>query len=112
MIVTKTTKTDISKYCEECLKFRQGDCKGKSYSQKNMILWGRRVGKRFRAGLNFCRRYEFDERLYEFADGSGKVETIKVVRKRQAKKNKETANQKAFDDFDLAASLSSADFEI
>lgn len=102
----------VSKYCEECLRFRQKECEGKSASQKSILYFGgRRTGRRLKAGLNFCKRYEFDVRLYKFADGSGQAETIKHVRQRQAVKTEEIFKQEAFDDFDLGAGLSSAELE-
>lgn len=102
----------ISKYCEECLKFRQKTCKGKKPLPETVLYFGgRQGGRKLRAGLNFCKLYEFDEQLYEFADSSKEVGTIHTVRKRQVKRDEENFNQEAFDDFDLGASLSSVDFE-
>ena len=101
----------VSKYCEECLKFKQGNCEGKKAFPKNAAFWGTEKSVHL-SGLHFCKLYECDPRLYEFADGSGKIETIHTVRKRQVERDEEISNQEAFDDFDLGASLSSADFEV
>lgn len=102
----------VSKYCEECLKFRR-TCKGKEQSQKAVLFFGSRGDcKKLKAGLNFCKLYEFDVRLYRFADGSKEVGTIETVRKRQVERDEEIFNEETFDDFDRAANLSSADFEI
>jgi len=107
----KMATQTISRYCEECLKFRQKKCEGKSDSQKVYLYFGgRQGGRRFRAGLNFCKEYEFDVRLYRFKDGSGEVETIKHVRERQVKRDIENEQQEAFDDFDLGVSLNLDDF--
>ena len=112
MITQKIEIQTISRFCDECLKFRQKKCEGKSDSQKVYLYFGRRQGgRRLRAGLNFCKQYEFDERLYNFQDGSGEVETIKHVRQRQAKREVEISNQEHSDIVDIADSLSSADFE-
>ena len=112
MIAQKIEIQTISKYCEECLKFRQKKCDGKTIS-KGIPHRGRivkQLGEHL-GGLNFCKQYEFDERLYNFQDGSGEVETIKHVRQRQAKREVEISNQEHSDIVDIADSLSSADFE-
>ena len=108
------TKTVTSRFCEECLKFRQKKCKGKVSTQiHTRKYWGTDWGtdKRNLSGLNFCEQYEFDVRLYKFADGSGAVETIKHVRERQVKRDIENENQEAADLFDMAADLSNEDFK-
>ena len=101
---------EISKNCEECLKFKQGSCKGKKSSPKIEKYWGtqRQISL---SGLDFCKLYEFDSRLYVFADGSGKRETFRDAKQRGKVKQEVADSQEAFDDFDLGASLSSADFE-
>ena len=102
--------TNVSVYCEECLKFKQKTCKGKNESKKAVTYFGTKIKKICMSGLNFCKLYEFDYRLYTFGDGS--VETIQQVRERQTERYEETSDQEAFDDFDLGANLSSADLEI
>ena len=100
----------ISRFCEECIKFRQKECEGKNQSQQIETFWGQEQIENL-SGLNFCKDYEFDVRLYEFPDGSGKVETIKDAIKRGTKKRKAKEAEEAFGNFEIGASLSSADFE-
>ena len=113
----ETTETTASKFCKECVEFTYGNCEGKNSSQERATFFGTHVAKIQPSGLNFCKRYEFDVRLYAFADGSGNAGTIKEIRKRQIKRDIqmveekiEVERQEAFDDVDLAESLSSADF--
>lgn len=104
-------KIEISNYCKECLKFRQKNCVGKSKNQKVATFFGSQTAKNPPSFLKFCSQYEFDVRLYTFADGSGEVQGLKQAKQRQAVQDKATSDQEAMDDFDMAASLSSADFE-
>ena len=103
---------EISKFCEECLKFATGECEGKELSRKVETFFGSLIlSKQRLSGTNFCKRYTFDVQLYTFADGSGKVETVKEAVQRGNEKREVEDDQEAFDDFDLGASLSNKDFE-
>ena len=98
----------VSNYCKECLKFRQKNCEGRSSVQETTTFFGSRIEKLDQSGSRFCNQYEFDYRLLE----QGKsVETFKQIKQRQVVRDKTNADNEAMDDFDLAASLSSADFE-
>ena len=83
-----------SRYCQECLKFRQKKCQGKDRPRSK------------------CKNFEFDVRLYNFPDGSKQTrpETIEVIRERQSERETEQNQQEAFDDFDFGMNLSSSDF--
>lgn len=105
------TKVEVSRFCEECLKFRQKQCEGKDPHPKNATFFGSPIlSKQKLSGLDFCKLYEFDVRLYKFADGSGQAETIHTVRKRQAKKVEAVSKQEYCDDVDFGASLNLEDF--
>jgi len=88
----------VSRYCQECLKFRQKKCQGKDKPRSK------------------CRNYEFDVRLYEFPDGSKEAqpETIKEIRKRQIEKEieeiQQQLNEATYNIVDVGKNLSSADF--
>lgn len=105
---TKVANSMLSNYCCECMKLSHG-CEGKSFVQKASMFWGQPVNKR-QSGLNFCSDYEFDVRLYTFADGSGKVGKFKTIRKRQKAKDVETSAQENIDIVDISENLKSSDF--
>ena len=96
----------ISAYCKECVKYTQGKCGGKGTIMGTR--WG--VAQAPKSGLKFCKLFEFDVQLCEFANNE-KPETIKEARQRGKVKWEEEKNQEAFDDFEFGASLSSKDFE-
>ncbi len=104
----------VSKYCEECIRYKLkgcGGCEGKPPLPEFVYYFGcKKSGTHLKHGLNFCKLYECDVRLYVFADGSGKAETIHTVRKRQAKRDEEISNEETFDDFESGAGLSEEDF--
>lgn len=105
---TKVVNGMRSNYCCECLKL-DVSCEGKDFIQKASTFWGQVISKR-QSGLNFCSDYEFDVRLYTFADGSGKVGKFKTIRKRQKAKDTETSNQEHVDIVDISETLKSSDF--
>lgn len=105
---TKVASSMLSNYCCECTQLNVS-CEGKNFIQKATMFWGQKINKR-QSGLNFCGRYEFDERLYKFSDGSGKVETFKTIRKRQKVKDVEISNQENVDIIDISENLKSSDF--
>lgn len=106
-----------SRYCQECLKFRQKKCKGEEQPKETVLYFGgQRTGMRLRAGLNFCQQYEFDIRFYKFPDGSKETqpETIKEIRKRQIEKEieeiQQQLNEATYNIVDVGKNLSSSDF--
>lgn len=102
----------VSKYCQECLKFIQGDCKGKPKPKHPLTYWGQVIKNTANSGLNFCEQFEFDGRLYTYPKNCDeKIETFKEIRKRQVKKQRVTEDQEHFDDFELSLNLSSSDLE-
>lgn len=105
---TKVADSMLSNYCYECTKLNKG-CDGKSFVQKAFTFWGQKINKR-QSGLNFCSDYEFDSRLYTFADGSGKIGAFKTIRKRQIKRDIEILNQEHIDIVDIGENLKSSDF--
>lgn len=113
MADTKFKELVISRACKECIHFISKKCDGKAQSKKQATYFGTHVDRVRRSGLNFCTRYEFDERLYTFDDGSrfGGSDTIKTIRKRQATKDKETSEQNHSDTVNISETLSSADLE-
>lgn len=111
----ETQEIAISKYCEECTRHTKDQCPGKEGGKKVEYIWGTKHISR-PSGIDFCGGYEFDEHLYIFKDGSGRVGTIGEIRKRQIKQNIkvveeqiEEEKQVHFDDVELGENLSSAD---
>jgi hypothetical protein len=106
-----TEEKIVSRYCLECLQFTTKQCNGKSQEEIFEIYWGTKRIRGLVSGLNFCKHYIFDERLYEFPDGSVEADTFEnaVERGRQTKIKQET--EELIDDFDLAMNLSSDDFK-
>jgi hypothetical protein len=98
----------ISKQCKECLKHKKKTCKGKTLPKKKAKYFGTEQSDLKQTGLNFCSRYEFDEKLYEYPHV---MESYKSIRVRQLKKQiaEETAEHIVV--VDEAAGLSSKDFD-
>lgn len=120
----------LSQYCEECLKFTEGVCKGKEGSIIITTCFGHVIG-RLQSFLKFCKRYQFDVKLWpldkreiERDDTFGKVETtIKQSAKQSAKiikQSRRVAKQERITiaeniavaaEVDTGEQLSSADFD-
>lgn len=111
----ETQEMTISKFCEECTRNTKGRCPGKEGGKKVEYVWGTKHVSR-PSGTDFCCGYEFDERLYAFADGSGRVGSIGEIRKRQVKRDIKVVEEQIkeeeqthFDDVELGEALSSSD---
>lgn len=103
--------TKIHKQCVECLKFINEHCKGKAPNKpKQAKYFGTEQKDRKLTGLNFCSRYEFDERIYVYPH---KMPTFKSIKKeavkKQVKKLKQDIAQEHADLADMAASLNLED---
>lgn len=102
----------IHRQCHECLKFINQHCKGKIISQqKRSKYFGTEQKIQKLSGLNFCDRYEYDERLYVFIN---KMPTFKSIKKeavkKQVKKLRQKIAQEHTDLVDMAAGLNLKDF--
>lgn len=102
----------ISHYCEECVKFVQKECAGKSVGVGSTnTFYGTPIKQQHLSGLAFCNRYEFAGRFYTFPKGGyEQLETISHAIKRGKQKQVEETNQEIANDFDAGKKLSSADF--
>lgn len=100
----------ISKYCQECFSFTKGRCAG--IEQPNPVTnhYGT-IRVKHLSGLNLCSRYEFDSRCWPKLSSAVKSDTILHAKARGNKKRTEEENLEAVEEFELGASLSSADFE-
>ena len=101
----------IHRQCHECVKFIDQHCKGKAPPSTPVNRWGT-LRERKLSGLDFCKDYEFDERLYVQPD---KMPTFKTIKKEAVVKHKSKKKQKAVQEHadlvDMAAGLDLKDLE-
>lgn len=102
----------LNRYCQECIKFTQGECEGRQViaGNRKTIEWGQSLNKFRPSGLKFCRRYELDGSLCGDSNNE-EVETFEDVRIRGQKRAERFVDQEMADDVDFGESLTSADFE-
>lgn len=104
-------KSNVSKQCVECVKFTEGNCKGKANNSKPVTRWGTKTSER-KTGLNFCKEYEYDETLYVYPDKMPTFHTIKKEAKVKYEcKKKQNAEKKHADLVNIAQNLKLEDFE-
>ena len=100
----------IHRQCHECLSFINQHCKGKMPSRPKMV-WGT-MRENNLSGLNFCSRYELDERLYVYPH---KMPSFKTIRKEAVVKRRHKRRQEAAQDHsdlvDMAQNLNLKDLE-
>ena len=100
----------IHKQCHECLASINQHCEGKPPSRPKMV-WGT-IKENKLSGLNFCSRYELDERLYVYPH---KMPTFKSIRtaavKRRVKKAEHKEAEEHIDLVDMAQNLNLKDLE-
>jgi hypothetical protein len=99
----------LSKYCQECAKFISKKCAGKLPAKKRNSIFSTRTNN-IPSGLNFCSKYEFDERQYP-CDGDAFIEeNYSTIVERKEVRTIKKVNKEHSEDVDLALNLSSNDF--